>query len=140
MIEPATEAAQLAAQRELAAELPFASTEQTVCERVLTVVERLFPGRAIAIRVIDMRNREPVRAYARGAGLRDNIAGDGLTVSQATIDAARLKGAVAASARLSPAWPPASSSYWRPRASSTARSTSATRPAPPTCAPTTSSR
>ena len=100
MNEPATEAAQLAAQRELAAELPFASTEHTVCERVLTVVERLLPGRALAIRVIDLRNREPLRAYVRGATLRDGVANDGITVPQACVDGARLKGAVAASARL----------------------------------------
>jgi PAS domain S-box-containing protein len=100
MIEPPSEAAQLAAQRELAAELPFAGSESVVCERVLAVLDKLLPGRALAIRVIDLRNREPVHAYVRGAKLRENITSDGVTLSEEALTRARLKSAVAASARL----------------------------------------
>src|SRR3954468_20093402 len=92
--------AQLKALRTLATELPFASSEQVVVDRVLGVLEELLPGRALAIRVLDLRNREPARAYVRGAPLRDGVANDPVTVGESQIKAARLKSAVAASARL----------------------------------------
>ncbi|HEX7703669.1 MAG TPA: hypothetical protein VF403_23170, partial [Kofleriaceae bacterium] len=97
---PASDAAQLAAQRELAAELPISTSERVVVDRVLGVLERLLPGRAFAIRAADLRSRDPVRAYSRGALLRENVGAEPLVLSQATLDRARLKGAVAASARL----------------------------------------
>jgi PAS domain S-box-containing protein len=100
VIEPPSEAAQLSAQRELAAELPFASNEQTVCERVLAVLDKLLPGRALSIRVIDLRNRDPLRAYLRNAPARDNLTSDGIVISEDAMTRARLKSAVAASARL----------------------------------------
>jgi two-component system, NtrC family, sensor kinase len=95
-----SEAAQLEALRALATELPYAASEQVVADRVLAVLGSLFPGRALAIRVIDVRTREPARAYVRGAGLRDTVHGEGITVTQVALDRARLKTAVAASARL----------------------------------------
>jgi PAS domain S-box-containing protein len=52
------------------------------------------------VRVIDLRSREPARAYARGAPLRDHIGAEGVTVTSAALAGARLKSAVAASARL----------------------------------------
>lgn len=91
---------QLAALRTLAAELPSASSEPLVAERVLGVLGKLLPGRALAIRVLDLRNREPARAYVTGAPLRDLVAHDPVTLPEAAIKAARLKSAVAASARL----------------------------------------
>ena len=97
---PASDAAQLAAHRELAAELPISTSERVVVDRVLGVLERLLPGRAFAIRAADLRSRDPVRAYVRGALLRDNVGAEPLVLSQVTLDRARLKGAVAASARL----------------------------------------
>lgn len=95
-----SEAAQLAALRQLAAELPFASSEQVVSERVLGVLGNLFPGRAFAVRVLDVRSREPARAYALGAALRESITGEGVTMTQHALERARLKSAVAASARV----------------------------------------
>ena len=92
--------AQLDALRTLATELPYAANEQVVADRVLGVLGSLFPGRALAIRVIDVRTREPARAYVRGAALRDSIQSEGITVTQAALDRARLKSAVAASARI----------------------------------------
>ena len=99
-LQPPSEAAQLAALRELAAELPFASSEQVIVDRVLRALDSLFPGRAIAIRVLDLRNREPARAYVRGAALRDSVTAEGVTITPAALTGARLKSAVAASARL----------------------------------------
>ena len=96
---PPSDAAQLAAQRELATELPLAASERIVVERVLGVLERLLPGRAIAVRALDLRSRELVRAYATGSALRDSVSTEGVTLTQAQLDGARLKGAVAASAR-----------------------------------------
>jgi PAS domain S-box-containing protein len=85
---------------ELAAELPFANNETVSVERVLSVLAELLPGRALAVRVLDLRNREPARAYVRGASLREHVADEGIALPQAALDHARLKGAVAASARL----------------------------------------
>jgi PAS domain S-box-containing protein len=92
--------AELTALRALAAELPAASSEPIVVDRVLAVLAQLLPGRALAIRVLDMRSREPVRAYVRGAPLRDTVSSDPIVLGEATIKAARLKSAVTASARL----------------------------------------
>ena len=95
-----SEAARLEALHALAAELPFASSEPVVTDRVLDVLSKVLPGRAIAVRVLDLRNREPARAYVRGAPLRDSVTAEGITISQHAADRARLKSAVAASARL----------------------------------------
>src|SRR5688572_16037765 len=91
---------QLAAMRTLASELPFATSEQVVVERVLAVLGSLFPGRALAVRVLDVRTREPARGYVRGATLRDAIQAEGVTLSATAVQRARLKSAVAASARI----------------------------------------
>ncbi|HTL33002.1 MAG TPA: ATP-binding protein [Kofleriaceae bacterium] len=99
-LTPPSEAGQLEALRTLAAELPLATSEQVVVERVLGVLSSLFPGRALAIRVLDVRTREDARAYVRGGGLRDTIAAEGVTLTQKALERARLKSAVAASARL----------------------------------------
>ncbi|HTR49875.1 MAG TPA: ATP-binding protein [Kofleriaceae bacterium] len=95
-----TDAAVLAVLRELGAELPFATSESVAAERVLGVLAKLLPGRALAIRALDLRTRDPARAYVRGAPLRDHAAGEGVTLTQPALDRARLKSAVAASARL----------------------------------------
>jgi PAS domain S-box-containing protein len=100
MLVAPSEAAQLAALRELAAELPFATSEQVVVDRVLGVLGQLFPGRAVSVRVIDVRTREPARAYVRGAMLRDSVTNEGVTITQEAVQRARLKSAVAASARV----------------------------------------
>ncbi len=100
MLVPPSEAAQLAALRELAAELPFAQSEQVVVDRVLGVLADLLPGRALAVRVINVRTREPARAYVRNGTLRESVTAEGVTVTQEALDRARLKSAVAASARV----------------------------------------
>ncbi len=97
---PVTESAQLAAQRELANELPLETSERGVIDRVLGSLEQLLPGRVFAVRATDLRNRDPIRAYVRGALLRDTVTTEPIVLSQAAIDRARLKTAVSASARL----------------------------------------
>src|SRR6185312_5634226 len=98
--EVMTDDDQLTALRALAAELPYAANEPMVVDRVLGVLDKLLPGRALAIRVIDLRNREPARAYVRGAPLREGVATDPIVIDEKHIKAVRLKSAVAASARL----------------------------------------
>jgi two-component system, NtrC family, sensor kinase len=97
---PPSDAAQLEALRGLASELILATSETVVVERVLGVLSSLFPGRALAIRVLDVRTREPARSYVRNGSLRDTVVAEGVTVSQQSLDRARLKSAVAASARI----------------------------------------
>ena len=100
MLVPPSEAAQLEALRLLASELPFASNEAVVVDRTLGVLAQLLPGRSLAVRVIDVRNREPARAYVRNGSLRDSVTGEGVTITQEALQRARLKSAVAASARV----------------------------------------
>ncbi len=100
MLVAPTEAAQLETLRLLAAELPFASSEQVVVDRVLGVLSELLPGRGLAVRVLDVRTREPARAYVRNAALRDSVVAEGVTITQEALGRARLKSAVAASARV----------------------------------------
>ena len=55
--------------------------EAELVDRFLAVLERLLPGRAVAVRVIDLRSREPARAYVRGARLRDGIDDERVTAA-----------------------------------------------------------
>ncbi|HSD86676.1 MAG TPA: ATP-binding protein [Kofleriaceae bacterium] len=99
-LAPPSESVQLEALRALASELPFASSETVIVDRMLGVLENLFPGRALSVRVFDIRNREPARAYVRGASLRETVTTDGVVMTQAALERAHLKSAVAASARI----------------------------------------
>jgi PAS domain S-box-containing protein len=99
MTAPSAEA-QLAALRDLAADLPVMTSEPSLVDRALQIVDGLLPGRAIAIRVVDLRRNEPTRAYVRGAPLRDSVATEPVIVTETALARARLKSAVAASARL----------------------------------------
>jgi len=97
---PPTLEAQLAAHRDLTAELPLASSEAALLERALDIMSAMLPGRALCVRVVDVRTREAARTYVRGAGLRDGIAEGAITITEAALTRARVKSAVAASARL----------------------------------------
>ncbi|MDX2092413.1 MAG: ATP-binding protein [Kofleriaceae bacterium] len=92
--------AQLAALRELAAELPIALHEPALIERALDIIAALLPGRALCIRVLDIRTRDAARVFVRGAPLREGVALEAITFTQAALTGARLKSAVTASARL----------------------------------------
>jgi len=59
---PPTVEAQLAALQSLANELPALTGEAPLVERVLDVTGALLPGRALCVRVIDLRTRDPARA------------------------------------------------------------------------------
>jgi two-component system, NtrC family, sensor kinase len=100
-LESAPDALQLTALRELALELPFAATEVALIERVLGVLTQLLPGRALALRAVEIRSREPARAYVRGAPLREGIEADSIALTADALGRAKLKSAVAASARIS---------------------------------------
>ena len=92
--------AQLAALQTLATELPATTSEPALVDVGLDVFSRLLPGRALCIRVLDIRAREPARAYVRGAKLRAGIVDEGVTINEGALARAKLKSAVAASARL----------------------------------------
>ena len=99
LAQPSAEA-QLTALHTLANELVRAATEPALVDKALDVLAQLLPQRALCVRVIDLRGREPARAYLRGAPMREGIENDGITISEPALTGARLKSAVAASARL----------------------------------------
>ncbi len=92
--------AQLAALHALAAELPNPGSEAALAERALALLAGLLPAPPLCLRDHHVRTRQPARAYGRGAPLRDGVTGEGVTITEAALARARLKGAVAASARL----------------------------------------
>jgi len=92
--------AQLAALQALASEVPNMSTESSLVETALEILGTLLPGRSICVRVLDLRSRERARAYVRGAKLRDGVLDEGVMITETALAHAKLKTAVAASARL----------------------------------------
>jgi PAS domain S-box-containing protein len=99
-IKPADRDAAQRATVALAAQLPLETGEGDVVDRFLGVVAPVLPGRALAVRVVELRGREPARAHVRGAALRSGVEAERLVIPSAAVAAARLKTAVAASARL----------------------------------------
>ncbi|HMG19932.1 MAG TPA: ATP-binding protein [Kofleriaceae bacterium] len=95
-----TPEAELAALRDLASELGTAATEPALVGRALEILIRLLPGRAVCIRVLDIRTGEPAHGYVRGAPMRPTAVAEPVTITEAQLARARLKAAVAASARL----------------------------------------
>jgi two-component system, NtrC family, sensor kinase len=95
-----TPAAELAAFRALAAELGTQTSEPTLVGRALDILGELLPGRALCVRVLDIRTGEPAHGYVRGAPMRQGVLGESVTVTEASLARARLKAAVGASARL----------------------------------------
>jgi two-component system, NtrC family, sensor kinase len=84
----------------LAGTLPSEATEHELIDRFLGLAAPLLPGRALAVRVVELRGREPVRAYTRGAPTRGGIESERLVVPAELLARARVKSAVTASARL----------------------------------------
>jgi PAS domain S-box-containing protein len=95
-----TAEAQLAALRALTARLAEAVDEAPMAEAALATLAALLPGRALAIRVLELRAREPARLFHLGAPLREGLAHEAVCLTAAALTRARLKSAVAASARL----------------------------------------
>ena len=91
---------ELAALRDFATELGSASSEPALVGRALDILAPLLPGRALCVRVLDVRTGEPAHGYARGAPMRPNAVAEPVTITEAQLARARLKAAVAASARL----------------------------------------
>jgi PAS domain S-box-containing protein len=75
-------------------------SEDEIAERFLTGIDRLFPGRALAIRALDPRKPDAARVAVRNALLRDGVERDPISVRRSAIEKTRLKTAVAESARL----------------------------------------
>jgi len=90
----------LAAMTALAGELAALTTEPQMAAAALDVFAQLLPDRALCLRILDLRGREPARAYVRNAKLRDGVTSEGISIPEAALARAKLKGAVAASARL----------------------------------------
>jgi hypothetical protein len=84
----------------LASDLSAMTSESQMAEAALQIFAKLLPGRALCIRVLDIRGREPARAYIHGAKLREGVVEEGVTITEAALTRAKLKSAVAASARL----------------------------------------
>ena len=97
---PPTAEAELAALRDLAIELATAVPEPILVGRALDILARLLPGRALCARVLDVRTGEPAHGYARGAPMRPTAVAEPVTITEHQLARARLKAAVAASARL----------------------------------------
>jgi len=85
---------------ELAHALPAETGEHDLIERFLAIAAPLVPGRAVAVRVVELRGREPIRVYLRGATARPGIDTERLVLPAAALTRTRVKTAVAASARL----------------------------------------
>ncbi|MBK9037461.1 MAG: PAS domain-containing protein [Myxococcales bacterium] len=85
---------------ELGGEVFREVAEADLCGRFLATVARLFPERPLALRVVDLRTREPARVYTIGARARTGLEYEPLTVKATAIDKTHLHPAVAASARL----------------------------------------
>ncbi len=96
----------LAAVLELGRELHLEKDERALVQTFLEQLAVLFPRRAIAVRVVDARSIEPARCYAVFGAFRDGVEHDRIVVKESSIVKTRLKGAVAASARVKvdPRW------------------------------------
>jgi two-component system, NtrC family, sensor kinase len=90
----------LAAVLELGRELHLEKREDALVEGVLSSLARLFPRRAIGVRVVDVRSAEPARCYAVDGALREGVEHDRIVVKESSIAKTRLKPAVASSARV----------------------------------------
>jgi PAS domain S-box-containing protein len=95
-----TPEAELGALRRFADDLGAATSEPALVGRALDILGELLPGRALCVRVLDVRTREPARGYPRGAPMRPEALVEGVAITEASLARAKLKSAVAASARL----------------------------------------
>ena len=100
MFAPPTAEAELAALRALASELGAAISESALVARALEILLELLPGRALCVRVLEIRTREPAHGYPRGAPLRPEALVEPVAITEAALARAKLSSAVAASARL----------------------------------------
>ena len=99
LARPSAEA-ELTALRTLAGELSRATSEAALVERALDILGALLPGRALCVRVLDVRSRDPIHGYARVAPMRHDALSDGVTLTHEAVSRAALKSAILASARL----------------------------------------
>jgi two-component system, NtrC family, sensor kinase len=100
MLSPPAPDAELAAFRAFATEVTIQTSEPALLGRALDILGTLLPGRALCVRVLDVRTREPAHGYPRGAPMRADALLASITITEAELARARLTSAVAASARL----------------------------------------
>ncbi len=101
----------LAAVVELSRHMYLELSERELVERLLAALAQLFPGRLLALRLLDLRSADPMRVYANGAkgpgggistlgALRPGLGAEPLTIKESAAAKTGLKSAVLASARL----------------------------------------
>ncbi|RMH45032.1 MAG: PAS domain S-box protein [Deltaproteobacteria bacterium] len=81
-------------------------TQGQIVDRFLDVLEELFPGRALCVRVVDVRRSDPAAVTVRNGVAREGLQRDPISVRPSAIEKSRVKTAVAESAhlRVSPRW------------------------------------
>jgi two-component system, NtrC family, sensor kinase len=96
---PSAEAV-LAAVTELSRHLHLELSEADLVTHTLRALAPLFPGRMLALRLLDLRSGDPMRTYCSAATLRVGLEGEALTIKDSAVSKTGLKSAVLASARL----------------------------------------
>jgi PAS domain S-box-containing protein len=84
---------------ELGRDLHLEMQEEALVNRLIKTLQRLFPGRKLAIRVLDVRSMENARLYANST-VRAKVESERITVKKSSIEKTHLKRALAESARL----------------------------------------
>lgn len=99
----------LAAVVELSRHLYLELSERDLVERSLGALSQLFPGRLLALRLLDLRSTDAMRVYGNGASggggngaaaLRLGLTSEPITIKESAAAKTGLKSAVLASARL----------------------------------------
>jgi two-component system NtrC family sensor kinase len=90
----------------LGREVHLEMDEPALAERFLCTLQRLFPDRMFAVRVLDPRSHDKPRVYGEGAPLLPRIDDERLSFRQSSVDKTGLKSAVLSSAlvRVSERW------------------------------------
>src|SRR4029077_2693064 len=81
--------AELGALRRFADDLGAATSEPVLVGRALDILGELLPGRALCVRVLDVRTREPAHGYPRGAPMRPEALVEGVTITEASLARAK---------------------------------------------------
>jgi two-component system, NtrC family, sensor kinase len=90
----------LATVEDLALQLSVDLSEPELAQRVLAALGQLFPGRLVALRVLDLRSAGPMRLYSGASTLRPGVDLEPFAIDPALLATMGLKSALLASARL----------------------------------------
>ncbi len=83
----------------LGRDLHLEMDEEELVSRILETLQRLFPGRKLAIRIFDVRSMDSARAYSN-ATLRAKVEAERIAVKNSAVEKTQLKRALTESARL----------------------------------------